>query len=235
MTRRPRLYFSFRSPFSWLLMTRLRRHVPDVFERMETIPYWEPDAETARGLRERDAEILYADMSKAKHLYILQDTKRLAAGLGLKIAWPVDVDPWWEVSHLGWLRARRQGRAVELYDAIVAARWERGENISDPAVVARLAASVGLDGDEIAGAPSDPDMRSEGVDCLARAYEDDVFGVPYLRLGWQRFWGYDRLDAFLEAYLGSGVAPAADPLAGVPAAVQSRVGAYDRDSAGGCG
>lgn len=234
MRRQPRLYFSFRSPFSWLLGWRLRRCLPDMHERLELIPFWEPDPLTEQALAERDAALHYVDMSKAKHLYILQDTKRLAARLGLRIAWPVDVEPWWEPSHLGWLLARRLGRGTEFYDAVTAARWERGEDISDRAVVARLAESVGLDGAAVAGAADDPDVRAEGVECLARAHEDDIFGVPYLRLGWQRFWGYDRLDDFLEAYLGE-AAPAGDPLTGVPTALRARVGAYDTDTAGGCG
>ena len=50
-------------------------------------------------------------------------------------------------------------------------------------------------------APHDQDIRREAVDCLYGAYLDDVFGIPYLKLGYQRFWGYDRLDDFLDAWL----------------------------------
>jgi 2-hydroxychromene-2-carboxylate isomerase len=234
----PRLFFSFRSPFSWLLVERLRRVVPDLHELIELVPFWEPDERTERALAARGAEILYVPMSKAKHLYILQDTRRLAERLGLRIAWPVDVDPWWEPSHLGWLRARQLGRGAELYAALTAARWERGENLSDPGVVRAAAAAAGLDGDAIAAAADDEDIRAEGVDCLVRAYEDDIFGVPYLRLGWHRFWGYDRLDDFLHAFL-----PAlerepprdVDLLAGIDPRLRDLVGAYDTDTAGGCG
>lgn len=235
MTRRPRLFFSFRSPFSRFTVERLLRTLPDAHERIDWIPYWEPDPPTERALAERGAAIHYAPMSKAKHLYILQDTKRIAERLGVPLAWPVDVDPWWEPSHLGWLAARRLGRAPEFYDAVVRARWERGENISDPAVVRAAAEVAGLDGDAIAAAPDDPAIRAEGVDCLTQAYEDDIFGVPYLRLGWRRFWGYDRLDEFLRWYLPDRDDLAADPLAGVPAAVLAGDRPYDRDTAGGCG
>jgi 2-hydroxychromene-2-carboxylate isomerase len=224
----PRLYFSFRSPFSWLLVERLLRLVPDAHERIELIPYWEPDDATERALAERGAAIHYVPMTKAKHLYILQDTKRIAERLGLSMAWPVDVEPWWEPSHLGWLQARRLGKAPELYAAISSARWERGENISDPQVIRALAESVGLDGEAVAGAVDDPEVRAEGVECLVEAYEDDIFGVPYLRLGWHRFWGFDRLDDFLAAF-GNGAQ------AERPAKVPRLVGAYDTDTAGGCG
>jgi 2-hydroxychromene-2-carboxylate isomerase len=241
MSRRPRLYFSFRSPFSWLLVVRLRRAVPDAFERLQLVPYWEPDERTAGALAERGAAIHYAAMSKAKHLYILQDVKRLATGLGLDMRWPVDVEPWWEPSHLGWLAARHAGRAAEFYDEIIAARWERGEDISTLAVVREAARRAGLDGDAIASACDDPACREEGVRSLYRAYEEDVFGVPYLIAGWQRFWGADRLDAFLAATGLAGPAPAAvladrEPaLSGAPARLLATPGMYDNDTAGGCG
>src|ERR671922_138859 len=90
VSARPTLFFSFRSPFSWLLVERLRRHVADAHERIEFVPFWEPDPRMAAALAERDAGLHYVPMSKAKHLYILQDTKRLAGRLGLEMACPVD-------------------------------------------------------------------------------------------------------------------------------------------------
>lgn len=236
MRRGPRLFFSFRSPFSRFLVERLVRAVPDAHERIEFVPYWEPDPGTERALAELGAAFHYTQMSKAKHLYILQDTRRIAERLGLPLAWPVDVNPWWEVAHLGWLQARRLGRAADFYAAVVQARWERGENISDPAVMHAVSAAIGLDGDAIVAATHDPDIRAEGVACLVEAYEDDIFGVPYLRLGWRRFWGYDRLDEFLRWYLPAvdGGGAASGPPAEIPAAVRSGPG-YDSDTAGGCG
>jgi 2-hydroxychromene-2-carboxylate isomerase len=236
MRRSPRLFFSFRSPFSRFLVERLLQVVPNAHERIEFVPYWEPDADTERAMADLGAAFHYTEMSKAKHLYILQDTKRIAERLGLPLAWPIDVDPWWEVSHLGWLQARRLGREADFYAAVVRARWERGENISDPGVVHALSTAIGLDADAIVAAAHDPEIRAEGVACLVEAYEDDIFGVPYLRLGWRRFWGYDRLDDFLRWY------PAAaeesgdlfDPLVAIPAAVCSAP-PYDADTAGGCG
>jgi 2-hydroxychromene-2-carboxylate isomerase len=240
MAKRPAVYFSFRSPYSWMALHRLCRVVPGVFDAVELVPYWDPDTGTERALKERDAGSHYAQMSKAKHLYILHDTKRLSARLGLPMAWPVDVDPWWEVPHLAWLLARREGRASECYVAFSAARWNRGENICDQAVVRRLGAEIGVDGDRLAAAVDDPDVRAESVECLVRAYDDDVFGVPYFRLGRHRLWGYDRVDDYVELLLPAlrgepaGAGEAAG-LHGVPVAVIDPVGGYDTDTAGGCG
>jgi 2-hydroxychromene-2-carboxylate isomerase len=234
MTARPRLYFSFRSPYSWMAIERLRRTLPDLFRRAELFPYWDPDPVTEQMVTERGAGLYYQQMSRAKHLYVLADTKRMASRLGLAMAWPVDVDPWWELPHLGWLAARRAGHSERCYDALVAARWSRGENICDPAVFQRVIAAAGLDAATLAAAADDAGIRAEGAGCLVTAYEDDVFGVPYVRLGWQRFWGLDRMELFLEQFTAAGES---GPATGPPDAALSRiaVGAYDRDTAGGCG
>lgn len=200
--RSPRLYFSFRSPYSWMTVERLRRELPrEPHEVIEFVPFWDPDEKTAAALAERGAGFHYTQMSKAKHLYILQDTKRLSGRLGLTMAWPIDVDPWWELPHLAWLRASRAGLGREFYDAVIAARWERGEDVCRPDVLQRSAQAVGLDGDLLVSAADDAEVQAEAIDCLAAAWDDDVFGVPYLRLGRQRFWGIDRLDLFLEAFV----------------------------------
>jgi 2-hydroxychromene-2-carboxylate isomerase len=235
--RGPRVHFSFRSPYSWMAIERLCRAVPDPHRVLEFVPYWDPDPQTERALREGGGELHYVQMSKAKHLYILQDAKRLSARLGLSMRWPIDVDPWWEVPHLAFLKARELGAAAEFYDQVIAARWGRGEDVCDPAVVARLGDEIGLDGAALAGATDDPAVRAAGVDCMMRAYEDDIFGIPYFRLGRHRFWGLDRLDDFLAALLPTltTVPAASEPLAGVPAPARAAVGGYDTDTAGGCG
>jgi 2-hydroxychromene-2-carboxylate isomerase len=224
--RRPRLYFSFRSPYSWMAVHRLRTAVPEVMRELDWLPYFDPDPITEAALAERDAEFHYVQMSRAKHRYILMDTKRLADRDGLTMAWPVDVDPWWELPHLAWLAARRAGRAEPMYDAIVDARWRRGDDICTPAVIRAAAIEAGVDPDVAAGAADDPEIRDEATAGLVRAYHDDVFGVPFLRLGPHRFWGLERIGAFLEAWRG--VAPP-------PAAAAAVTTGYDTDSAGGCG
>lgn len=238
--RHPRIYFSFRSPFSWMAIERMRQVVPDVHDVLDFVPYWDPDPLTEQALEERGAGFHYVSMSKAKHLYILHDTKRLTQRFGLQMAWPVDVDPWWEVPHLAWLHARRLGAGSEFYDAVIAARWGRGENICEPEVIDAAAESVGLDGRALIDATDDPGVREEAVECLVDAYNDDVFGIPYFRVGRHRFWGLDRLDDFLVEFLpaiGRAAATAGGRATedGFPPILHSMTGAYDTDTAGGCG
>jgi len=231
MRRGPRVHFSFRSPYSWMAIERLLRVLPDAHETIQFVPYWDPDPLTECALRESGGEFHYVQMSKAKHLYLLQDTKRLARRLGFTMRWPIDVDPWWEVPHLAFLKARQLGAEAPFYAAACAARWERGENICDPAVIAGVGDAIGLDGAALATATDDPGIRAEALDCLLLAYTDDIFGIPYFRVGRHRFWGIDRLDDFLAELLPE----AADEPPGVAGEVPVAVGGYDTDTAGGCG
>lgn len=229
--RRPRVFFSFRSPFSWMALRRMSERLGDLEEHVDLIPFFEPDAESAAELERRGGTFHYVAMSKAKHLYILNDTKRLAQRFGYDLVWPVDVDPWWELPHLAWLRARSLGCQREFYTAVTAARWERGENICEEPVLGATLGRAGLPVADLLAAPHDPDIRREGVDALLQVYQDDVFGVPYFRSGPHRFWGVDRVDDFLSVLL-DGASPATG--SGHPAPL-ARVGAYDHDTAGGCG
>lgn len=195
----PRLYFSLRSPFSWMAVRQLQERVPDAHELIEFVPFFEPDAESLAALEAQGGKFHYVAMSKAKHLYILNDTKRLAAKHGYDMKWPIDVDPWWELPHLAWFKAGDLGVQQRFYDAVMTARWERGEDICEPAVLHRICTDAGLPAADLVSAPTDPEIRQRGVQALLDVYMDDVFGVPYFKLGRQRFWGLDRLEDFLTA------------------------------------
>ncbi|MBC2875749.1 MULTISPECIES: 2-hydroxychromene-2-carboxylate isomerase [Streptomyces] len=200
MRKPPRLYFSLRSPFSWMAVRLLEEHRPDAHELIEYIPFFEPDPQTMAALTARGGEFHYVAMSKAKHLYILSDTKRLAAKFGFPMKWPIDTgDEWWELPHLAWIKAKELGIHREYYEAVMAARWGRGEDICDRERLLTICRAAGLDGATLVAAPDDPAMREKGVEALMRVYEDDVFGVPYFTSGRHRFWGLDRLADFEAA------------------------------------
>jgi 2-hydroxychromene-2-carboxylate isomerase len=228
------LYFSFRSPYSWIAMRKLEERVPNAPEVIEYLPYWEPQEDIRTELDTRGSGFLYAPMSKAKHLYILRDIKNLTQQHGYAMTWPVDVNPRWDVPHLAWLAARRLGGERALFWALHRARWQEGRDIWHWAVVAEVADGVGLDGQAVVDAANSQEIQAEAVDILARAYDEDVFGVPFFFAGRQRFWGLDRLEMFIEALSAAGV-PLSDEGIDIPAEVRQEVGCYDSDTAGGCG
>jgi 2-hydroxychromene-2-carboxylate isomerase len=220
-----RFYFSFRSPYSWIGARLLRENVDHAKHAIEYTPFWDPDDRTFAMLKAMGGEFPYTPMSRQKHLYILQDIKRLTSKLGYKLAWPVDRDPWWELPHLGYLIARKQGKAMTYLDVVYRARWERGLDICACDNIAALAAEAGIDPAAVLAAPRHAAVREEGALALLRSYRDGVFGIPFYINGFQKFWGVDRFHDFL-ATLGS--EPSLEPANEVRSA-------YGGDHPGGCG
>jgi 2-hydroxychromene-2-carboxylate isomerase len=87
-----------------------------------------------------------------------------------------------------------------------AAVWEDQLNLSDPAVLTRLADDAGLPGKAL--------VERSGSDAIGAAYEQnrqdalasDVFGSPGYVLDGEVFWGQDRIELLADA-LKSGRAP----------------------------
>jgi 2-hydroxychromene-2-carboxylate isomerase len=223
----PKFYFSLRSPYSWLALEDLLSRHLNLAETLTWMPFWDPDGALLAALEQAGGGYCYATMSREKHLYILQDVRRMAASRGLTITWPVDRNPWWEVPHLACLASDRVGRMPDLAVALTRARWCGGSDICCPGTVEAVADDIGLDGAEMAQAVSDPTVRSAAVETLLMAYRDGVFGVPFFVRGVNRFWGVERLDTFASQRGWHSPTPAAFT-APLP------VG-HDMGHAGGCG
>ena len=214
----------------------MHRHYPDVAARLDWRPFWEPDARSERLLAEAGGRFVYTPMSKEKHLYILQDVRRLAAERGLAVSWPIDHDPCWEVPHLAYLVAAGHGQGTGYIELAYQLRWQEGRDICDPATVAELGGKLGLDGAELAGAYDREDLRRQGTGALLDIHRDDVFGVPFFTYGRQKYWGLDRLALFAAAVRAAAPVPAAPGQDGREAAAapaDSR--ASDFGPACGCG
>lgn len=225
----PTFFFSLRSPYSWLAWHDLKTRYPKLLARLQLQPFWEPDAGLQQALGAAGEAFLYTAMSREKHLYILGDVKRLAAQRGLEVRWPVDVEPRWEVPHLAWYVAEEAGLGREYIEGITALRWQQGRDICDPATVEALGQRLGLDAAAMRDAHSNPHIRTLGLQALQTCIDGGVFGVPFFRIGREKFWGLDRLPAFIAALAQA--APPATPVFSVPGLPNRAI----EDHAGGCG
>lgn len=231
MSRKPpTVYFSFRSPYSWLALERLSEL--DLRQSFIFIPLWDPGDALHAVLTERGAKLPYTQMSRAKHLYILQDVKRLAANSGKTFVWPVDRDPEWDLPHLAWLACRDLGTQWTFYDRMIELRWGAGADICTESTIREAMDASGLAGQTLDTLRARDDIKDAALSALQDIYDNDIFGIPYFKTGHQRFWGLDRLDAFLQHM---DVDLPVSPISTIPPTVRDSVGSYDRDTAGGCG
>jgi len=181
---------------------------PEDHAKIEYIPFWEPDVKSKKLLEMRDLEFLYRPMSKARHLYILQDVKRLTEYFGLQARWPLDsASPWWERPHLAYIAAADMGKGQACRDALYRERWEKGHDICDAATIERIAEEIDIPPRHLLNAPENIDHRQAGVEALAQCIAAGAFGVPFFVANHDKFWGVDRLDFFLEAVKKSGLHP----------------------------
>lgn len=237
MARAPRFYFSFRSPYSWLAWHDLTTLHQSVAAQLEWLPFWEPDEHSERLLTRQEGRFIYTPMSREKHLYVLQDVKRLAQRRGLSMVWPLDQDPCWEIAHLAYLVAEDAGRGMAFIERVYRARWQEGRNICDRATIAQLADDVGVPGETASGACERDDIRQRGVEALLKIERDSVFGVPFFINRSQKFWGVDRLDDFIRSLQGDARAArdSDDKIAAAHTVPVIDVRTTDHGHAGGCG
>lgn len=187
-------FFAFRSPYAWLAYRLLTDSLsPKDLARIEFVPFWEPQPETLAALQEENGECLYRPMSKQRHLYILQDVKRLATGLSLPFKWPVDgPNVNWEWPHLAYLAADSRESRDRILDVVYQARWELGLNVFDRNSLGEILSREGFG--DVAAALDDPAaLRAQAVQALLRSYRNRVFGLPYFTVGRDGYWGVDRL------------------------------------------
>lgn len=194
-----RFYFAFRSPYAWIGARLLEEYIDPADYHIEYRPFWEPDADTLALLTNRGGEFIYTPMSRQKHLYILQDIKRLTTRLGYTMQWPIDPEgAWWDLPHLSHIAVGRYAPAQQQqwFWALYRARWEEGRDICSVETIRELATENGLEPDLLAAAPDNPDIRQQGAEALYQCYRDGVFGIPFFIDGRNKFWGVDRFVDF---------------------------------------
>ncbi|CAM3011418.1 DsbA family protein [Actinomyces slackii] len=186
-------YASIRSPYSWLALERAAQDGCSRLLDVSTMRmFFEPQKGTQERLEADGVRFHYTPMSKAKHLYILRDVRRLALKHGIeRITWPIDTAVNWEISTVLCQQVLDEDQKMgkRLVMAISRARWTKGLDVGSESELMSVLESVGSH-------PRATDSTRHNVlDMVAtRMDKDGVFGVPLFKVGREPFWGYDRLD-----------------------------------------
>ena len=181
---RVRLYFSFRSPYSWLALHRAPAALAKAGVALELVPVFPPPDFANDPLKFPD-----------KANYYREDLARTARAYGLPFQVPEPFDCNWLRPHAAYFAAHDAGRGDAFAGAMFAARFGYGKDLGNDAVVAACAAAVGLDPDRVVAAQDElPCQERLMHGMIAAVTEHQLFGVPMFVYRGERFWGNDRIE-----------------------------------------
>ncbi len=175
------MYFDYASPFSYVADMRIDGVMEDLPVTVRRVPVY---------LRDLEAD----ETSPARAEYLARDLDRCARFHGVPLGTPAvtPINGLYLLRGYLFLAGREQQAAY--HAAALRATWVAGANVSDPEVVANIAASVGLDRGEFATGIGTPAVKQQLRANTERARERGAFGVPTFFVGDEMFWGQDRLD-----------------------------------------
>jgi 2-hydroxychromene-2-carboxylate isomerase len=145
--------------------------------------------------------VLLAQRSWQRQAYRIEELKRWRAMLGVHLNiepkfFPGDID----LASCMVIAGQRQGIPVaDLVNEVMRAIWSQDQDVSQPAVLAALAARRGIDAAQLIEAAQTEAVRAEYRDNTDRALAAGVFGSPFYVFAGERFWGQDRLDMLESA------------------------------------
>ena len=93
-----------------------------------------------------------------------------------------------------WMERADADGAKPLAEALYRAYFVDGRNISEPGVVADVAAESGADRDLLLAGIQEPAIKDRLKEVTNDAVERGIFGSPFFMVGDEPFWGHDRMD-----------------------------------------
>jgi 2-hydroxychromene-2-carboxylate isomerase len=183
------MWFSFRSPYSWIAMPRVRRlaaHYGAELQLRYILPM------VMRGL----------PAPPIKTRYIVLDVVREASRVGLPFGPVVDpVGAGAERALAVLHHAAPKGRGHDFAEAALRASWAEGTSLVEDDKLCEVARRAGLTDADVAAALVDESWRAAAETNRAALFDAGLWGAPTYRVnGGPAHWGQDRLWA-LEADL----------------------------------
>lgn len=190
------VFFEFPSPYSYLAAQQL----PVLAARHGRTVRWRP-VDIAAIWSELGVLEAYGAVRKVKGAYIRHDAARVAQAAGVPFE-PLRRMPDVRLARLATHRLNLE--APDAAEQFVLAVWRRlfvdQADIADPEVL-RASAPPSC-GDLVAGAAEDARARAALADANAAALATGCFGVPWIVVGAEAYFGQDRLD-LVEATLSA--------------------------------
>ncbi len=187
----PRVYHSFRSPYSRLGLHIIKR----AGITTPVIPFTGPP----EGVAFNDPT-----QNKLKMRYYMQDAPRMTMRMGLPMLPPRLFDVDFTPANRALVAAERENLGIDFAIAVSDARWGEGKDVSNLDVLREAAKSAGWNSENVAAAQEDPSIDAVLQEYRELIKQDGVFGVPFGVVGDQKFWGQDRFELFVDEILTAG-------------------------------
>ena len=191
-------YFDFSSPYGYFASER----IDALADRHGRAVMWHAIVLDAQFQPQGGVKIPAALMRSE---YVKRDTERTAAFLGIPYKEPAHYPVHTEhaARAFQWLSDRNPDEARAFAHGVFRAYFVEGRNISEPAVLLEIAATLGLDREEVSNAFSDLATKARLKAEIDLAEARGVFGSPFFIVEGEGFWGPDRLPQ-LERWLAAG-------------------------------
>lgn len=191
-------WFDFSSPYSFIAATQIDEIADDHGRTVRWRPFLLGPVMKQSGNTPLLDQPLKGD-------YLRQDVPRFARLYGLDFTLPAKFPIAALAPSRGfyWLAETDAEKAKNFAMACLDAYYTDGDDITDPAVCAELADSVGADGQGLAEAIQTDAVKDKVKAAVAEAIEAGVCGAPFFIVDGQKFWGADRLW-MLEEWLETG-------------------------------
>ncbi|HSV29676.1 MAG TPA: 2-hydroxychromene-2-carboxylate isomerase [Candidatus Omnitrophota bacterium] len=130
-----------------------------------------------------------------KGAYVRHDWERVArlTGMAYRFPKPFPVPTLAAGRAFWWLDERDPALAKRFAQAVFAAYFAEGRDITPRETVAEIGAQVGVPAAGLLAAVEDPRWKQKLKDETEAAIARGVFGAPFVFIGDEGFWGWDRL------------------------------------------
>ena len=197
MAERFELLFDFGGPNSYLA----HKMLPDLCNRTHAEVQYVPILLGGLfKLTNNQAPMMRFADTPAKRNYEMLEFDRFVKTHAL----PFKMNPRFPINSLylmrGAVAAQRLGWFAPYVDAVMAAMWEDGADMSDAQIVRDVLDKAGLDSAALLALADDAEVKAELMSNTEAAAKRGAFGVPTFFVGDDMFWGKERLGQ-IEAAL----------------------------------
>lgn len=199
MNRPIEFFFDFISPYGWFAAER----VGELTRRHGRTVTWRPLQLKVTVLHAMGLPPLLE--TPLKGAYLLHDAARSARLYGL--AWrppsPITFSSVAAARAVIWAAGQADLDIEALVLALYRRAWANGGDISTAGAVTDVAASIGLDRQQVRTGLESPEAKDGLRATVANAIARGIFGSPFIIVDGEPFWGSDRLS-MVERWLEGG-------------------------------